>query len=900
MKKVILGLVFLFLVPFISTHAMTASEEQQLIQTLLQQIASLQAQLQVLISQGATTVPSQSFNARQILDGDFSTATNFSVGDTVESTVDILNVRSSPGTGGVIAKISSGILGKLISGPKIVVNGSKWWQVSWNNGINGWSAESFISKTNGPIPVVTSIPPNSKYISIISPIPGEIIKQGTGYNVRWTGRETDVNSYDVYLYNGYSLVQTYLGSANLQTDKDVSAFYWAVPTNFTVGSGYQFHLVSGKNVSTNVTGGWSNAFTLADYNGNVGSTVTLTTDTDKIVKPGEAVLLRFSANNVSYCAGPDTLISRNIQNTINGFNTVYPKETTTYSIHCYKKTPTTEQENGHPDASARVVVNVSGQTSTTDPIVSVISPVAGSALETGKTYSVAWSLGNGTVNGGPYTVNLVGGSLGSVGSRYITSIPSSLPNSSGSFAWQVPNDIIASSGYQISFSGPRATGNNSGSFLIIGAKSPIPALTPTVSLSVNQSFGSGSDTAIAGTYKVLDWTETNATVCYLSSNSGMNQLVYNRGDNVTQTSSSGSQSVGPLNQTTAYTITCTGAGGSNSASVTINVGTVPTAGPAVSFSATPTSITAGQVTRLVWNASDATQCTGTPSGMFAGTNNSVETYQTQTTTYTLTCSNSAGQSVTQNVTVAVTPASPPAPTVRLSINSSYYLGASTLPAGSQTILDWSSTNATTCNAPWLASGYGAGPGSQTVGPIYQTTTYTLTCTGAGGSNSASVTINVLAPTTAVPSAPTGLTATAGACGTGVINLSWSAVPNIIYYDIHGGNNAFYGGMPLQISLPGSTLSYVDRGVTSASSGFTPGASYSYYITTRNSVGESSPSNTASAIAPSACPTNTNSTTGPNGVELMYNGQPNLASVQIGFDALLKAFQEYVSGVNRQD
>jgi len=91
---------------------------------------------------------------------------------------------------------------------------------------------------------------------------------------------------------------------------------------------------------------------------NTISTVSLTTDTDKTVNPGAAVTLRFTANNVVYCVAPDSKIYRNIPNSINGFSTVYPQETTTYYIHCYKKEPLNERDNGYPGASASVTVNV--------------------------------------------------------------------------------------------------------------------------------------------------------------------------------------------------------------------------------------------------------------------------------------------------------------------------------------------------------------------------------------------------------------------------------------------------------------------------------------------------------------------------------------------------------------
>jgi len=78
----------------------------------------------------------------------------------------------------------------------------------------------------------------------------------------------------------------------------------------------------------------------------------------------------------------------------------------------------------------------------------------------------------------------------------------------------------------------------------------------------------------------------------------------------------------------------------------------------------------------------------------------------------------------------------PAPTVTISANPS------TITTGSSAALTWSSTNATSCTASGGWSGSKATSGTQSVSPT-ATTSYTLTCAGAGGSanNAASVIVN---------------------------------------------------------------------------------------------------------------------------------------------------------------
>src|SRR5215831_16497384 len=65
-----------------------------------------------------------------------------------------------------------------------------------------------------------------------------------------------------------------------------------------------------------------------------------------------------------------------------------------------------------------------------------------------------------------------------------------------------------------------------------------------------------------------------------------------------------------------------------------------------------------------------------------------------------------------------------------------------LAAGQAATLTWTSTNATTCSAPWTT--LTAASGSQSVKPT-ATTTYSMTCTGPGGTASASTTVSINTP-----------------------------------------------------------------------------------------------------------------------------------------------------------
>jgi hypothetical protein len=88
---------------------------------------------------------------------------------------------------------------------------------------------------------------------------------------------------------------------------------------------------------------------------------------------------------------------------------------------------------------------------------------------------------------------------------------------------------------------------------------------------------------------------------------------------------------------------------------------------------------------------------------------------------------------TVGVNVQVTP---PAPVVTLAAS------ASNVEVGKNVTLTWSSTGATACTASGAWSGAQSLTGSTSVGPLNADSTFTLTCTGSGGSKAASVTVKV--------------------------------------------------------------------------------------------------------------------------------------------------------------
>ncbi len=79
--------------------------------------------------------------------------------------------------------------------------------------------------------------------------------------------------------------------------------------------------------------------------------------------------------------------------------------------------------------------------------------------------------------------------------------------------------------------------------------------------------------------------------------------------------------------------------------------------------------------------------------------------------------------------------------------------------GHSTTLEWSASNAQSCTASGGWSGNQPIKGTLSTEPLTSNTSYTLTCTGAGGSasQSAAVVVTNPAPTLTLSAAPTTVT-----------------------------------------------------------------------------------------------------------------------------------------------
>src|SRR5450755_4713447 len=92
-------------------------------------------------------------------------------------------------------------------------------------------------------------------------------------------------------------------------------------------------------------------------------------------------------------------------------------------------------------------------------------------------------------------------------------------------------------------------------------------------------------------------------------------------------------------------------------------------------------------------------------------------------------------------------APPPVPTATLSAQSSVVAN------GAAATLTWSSTNATSCAASGGWSGTLATAGTQATSAITAPASYSLTCTGAGGTSPASSVVVNVTPTIELSASP---------------------------------------------------------------------------------------------------------------------------------------------------
>jgi hypothetical protein len=261
-----------------------------------------------------------------------------------------------------------------------------------------------------------------------------------------------------------------------------------------------------------------------------------------------------------------------------------------------------------------------------------------------------------------------------------------------------------------------------------------------------RSFTAMPQTVNAGDAVTLAWDVANADTVTIDNGVG-------------QQPTTGSTVVHPT-QTTIYSLSASGPGGTAVAPVTVNVAAM---GPVSinRFDVMPATIAPGDMATLAWDTSNATMVSidnGIGSVAFKG---SMMVQPSQTTIYVLTAVGSDGSMQTQRAQLVVAQANDV-------VITSFVAQPAVVLQGASTTLSWVTHNATNVS---IDNGVGAqaANGSVRVMPSRQTV-YTLTAMGMNGSRTATVSVGVTVPPPAI-SAFTAMPAsiTQGAAAT----LSWT-------------------------------------------------------------------------------------------------------------------------------
>ncbi len=317
-----------------------------------------------------------------------------------------------------------------------------------------------------------------------------------------------------------------------------------------------------------------------------------------------------------------------------------------------------------------------------------------------------------------------------------------------------------------------SSGERKGVSAVVYASHPTPVITLSASPSTVPSGG--------GT--TLSWSVSRHNYSYSGNKSTASSCTASGGWSGSKSVDGGSQSVSGLTSPTTFTITCTGNGGGTvSRSVTINVSAQA---PTISFYASPASVVSGNGTYLYWSTSNATSCSasGSWSGSKSTSGNHYTGSLTSGRTYSITCSGPGG-STSRSVTVGVTT---PPPTVSLTASPS------SISYGNSSTLYWSTSNATSCTASnsWSGSKVATG-GSQSTGALTSSRTYSISCSGPGGTSSDSVTVSVSYALPTVSLSINPLSVVYGDSAT----LTWSTsnATSCSAFDGWSGNKAASGG-----------------------------------------------------------------------------------------------------------
>ena len=499
-------------------------------------------------------------------------------------------------------------------------------------------------------------------------------------------------------YNGSTTINWYSNSANSCSGSG-GANGW-VGNKSLISSFYTGNLTQTTTFTItciNSTGKGSDSVTINVASAPVQNpTVSISASPSSVAYNGSSTLSWNSANTAS-CTGTGGANGWSGNKSLSGnTSTGNLTNTTTFSITC---TSSSGQQ-----VSDSVTVTV-GNAPVQNPTVSITANP--SSVNYNSASTLSWNSANAN------SCNGTGGTNGWSGAK-------SLSNSfyTGNLTNNTTFTITctSSSGQQVSDSVTVTVGN-------------APVNSPTVSITADNSNipYNGSTT--------IRWSSNNATSC--SASGGSNGWSGNK-------ALSGSASTGTLTTDQIYNITCTNSSGSASDSVFVNVGNAPViSAPTVNISSDSSNVAYNGSTTIRWNSSNATSCSASGgtngwSGSKALLGSFYTGNLTNAVTFHINCSNSSG-SDNASVTVSVGSQQVQAPSV------SIFASPSNINYNGTSVISWTSTDATSCNASGGMNGWSGSKalfGNFNTGALTNNVTYNITCSNSSGSDNATVTVIV--------------------------------------------------------------------------------------------------------------------------------------------------------------
>jgi hypothetical protein len=264
----------------------------------------------------------------------------FNIGDRVKTLTDT-HIRSSAGGRKSIGTQLQGSTGSIIAGPTRT-KGSYWWNVDFDAGVDGWVIESTLSGLNQPV----NNPPTA-YITL--PVSGPItIPQGqttTQVPITVTATDIDGTVTKVDFYQNGNLLGT-----------DIYSPYTYTWVNVGVGS----YTLTAKATDNGGSVTTSNSVSISVQSSSAVPNPTLSISASPAaITSGQSSTINWTSSNATSCTATGGWSG---SKTVSGSQSVYPTNTTTYTLTCNGASGTTPVTG-----SATVTVTTGGSQDTTPP-----------------------------------------------------------------------------------------------------------------------------------------------------------------------------------------------------------------------------------------------------------------------------------------------------------------------------------------------------------------------------------------------------------------------------------------------------------------------------------------------------------------------------------------------------